>query len=234
MKTIVISSLILSICIVSSNAFTNVPIQCNSDVRTKTTLFGLSNVNDYFNSFNSKKNNDDEAKSNNPGQGSAYVNINDYFNSFNKPTANQDSSDKWHGNDNFGLNTYNEDNQHDNDAKSTTFFPKKPPVHMTLDEIEAYNDARLCPKMLLTQSAIQSFCYLLEECRDPHSGKVRIFYGISYVFLRFLNNVYLINFYSMSYSGFRIFLRFRVCRIIMEMGHSILLDIQLGIHYFLI
>ncbi|KAL7534419.1 hypothetical protein ACHAWF_004830 [Thalassiosira exigua] len=42
---------------------------------------------------------------------------------------------------------------------------------MTHEEVVAYNNARLCPKLLLTQRAIQSFIYLLEECRDPHSGK---------------------------------------------------------------
>ena len=29
----------------------------------------------------------------------------------------------------------------------------------------------MCPKIILTQCAIQSFIYVLEECRDPHSGK---------------------------------------------------------------
>ena len=43
---------------------------------------------------------------------------------------------------------------------------------MTYQEIIASNNARLCPKLLLTQRAIQSFIYLLEEVRDPHSGKV--------------------------------------------------------------
>jgi hypothetical protein len=42
---------------------------------------------------------------------------------------------------------------------------------MTYEEIVAYNNARLCPKLLLTQCAIQSFVYLLEECSDPHSVK---------------------------------------------------------------
>ncbi|KAL9185957.1 hypothetical protein ACHAXT_003734 [Thalassiosira profunda] len=42
---------------------------------------------------------------------------------------------------------------------------------MTHEEIVQHNNARLCPKMLLTQRAVQSFIYLLEECRDPHSGK---------------------------------------------------------------
>eukprot|EP00804_Cyclotella_cryptica_P012736 CCRYP_019209-RB/>CCRYP_019209-RB protein AED:0.10 eAED:0.10 QI:0/0.5/0.33/1/1/0.66/3/272/356 len=50
---------------------------------------------------------------------------------------------------------------------------------MTFSEIVAYNNARLCPKMFLTQRAIQSFCYLLAECRDPHSGKwIEDFLGV--------------------------------------------------------
>lgn len=42
---------------------------------------------------------------------------------------------------------------------------------MTHEEVVAHNNARLCPKLLLTQCALQSFIYVLEECRDPHSGK---------------------------------------------------------------
>lgn len=42
---------------------------------------------------------------------------------------------------------------------------------MTHEEMTAHYKARLCPKMLLTQRAIQSFMYLGAECRDPHSGK---------------------------------------------------------------
>lgn len=51
---------------------------------------------------------------------------------------------------------------------------------MTYEEIVAHNNARLCPKLLLTQRAIQSFIYLLEECRDPHSGRwIEDFLGTS-------------------------------------------------------
>jgi len=39
------------------------------------------------------------------------------------------------------------------------------------DQIIARNNARLCVKSFLTQRSIQSFSYLLAECRDPHSGK---------------------------------------------------------------
>ena len=167
-----------------------------------TNLFGLSNVNDYFNSFGnaggtdgkegeelsqsstyanvndyfntlSNKDGSMQQQSQGTGQKSAYANINDYFNSFNEPkeVVNIDEAEKWHGNDNFGLNNYgtNQDQQQQEPEQITV--TSNPTEHMTPAQIEEYNNARLCPKMLLTQSAIQSFCYLLEECRDPHSGK---------------------------------------------------------------
>lgn len=37
--------------------------------------------------------------------------------------------------------------------------------------IMARNDARTCVKAFMTQRAIQSFMFLIAECRDPHSGK---------------------------------------------------------------
>ena len=44
----------------------------------------------------------------------------------------------------------------------------------------ARNDARTCVKGFLTQRAIQSFMFLLEECRDPHSGKwIEDFLGLT-------------------------------------------------------
>ena len=39
------------------------------------------------------------------------------------------------------------------------------------ESIMARNNARTCVKAFLTQRAIQSFMFLLAECRDPHSGK---------------------------------------------------------------
>jgi hypothetical protein len=135
-------------------------------------LHGLSNVNDYFNSFNNNNDSNKQPNNDEPGQGSSYASANDYFNSFNKPkSTDSDRTDKWHGNDNFGLNNY--DTEHQKDQLKENFSPQnnKPTQQMTLAEIEAYNNARLDPKMLLTQTAIQSFCVLLEECRDPHSGK---------------------------------------------------------------
>jgi hypothetical protein len=178
MKLKIIGTLFLLGFITQSSGFAPAALQLAQKSDRNTNLFGLSNVNDYFNSFN--KNDDDDAanndqsKSKEPGQGSAYAQTNDYFASLNKPglgDTNTDSTEKWHGNDNFGLNNYSSDKRQPTDEQKK-FTPKSyQPQHMTTLEIEEYNNARLCPKMLLTQCAIQSFCYLLEECRDPHSGK---------------------------------------------------------------
>eukprot|EP00970_Alexandrium_tamarense_P019247 scaffold13804_cov290-Alexandrium_tamarense.AAC.1 len=58
---------------------------------------------------------------------------------------------------------------------------------MTFQETIAYNNARLCPKMFLTQRTIQSFIFLLAECRDPHSGKLS-FLTTALFFISLLNN----------------------------------------------
>ena len=42
---------------------------------------------------------------------------------------------------------------------------------LSRDAIIARNNARCCCKQFLTQRAIQSFMFLMAECRDPHSGK---------------------------------------------------------------
>jgi hypothetical protein len=159
-----------------SNGFAPAILQLAQKYDRNINRYGLSNVNDYFNSFNNNGNDakKDQPKSKEAGQGSAYAQTNDYFASFNKPRTddtNTDRTEKWHGNDNFGLNNYSSDKRKAADEEEK-FIPKSyQPQHMTTLEIEEYNNARLCPKMLLTQCAIQSFCYLLEECRDPHSGK---------------------------------------------------------------
>jgi hypothetical protein len=54
--------------------------------------------------------------------------------------------------------------------------PSPPPTptsrkDMTYEEFIAYDNARLCPKLLLTQCAIQTYVNLLERYRDPHSVK---------------------------------------------------------------
>jgi hypothetical protein len=149
-------------------------VSLSNQINTRTALSGLSSVNDYFDSFKKKDDNIDKEENKEASQGSSYAQINDYFNSFNKPKSEGDVSDngheKWHGNNNFGLDTYGTSDF----SKNAKFVPPSPPqpiIQMTFEMIVAYNNARLCPKMFLTQRAIQSFCYLLEECRDPHSVK---------------------------------------------------------------
>ena len=42
---------------------------------------------------------------------------------------------------------------------------------LSREAIMARNSARCCCKAFLTQRALQSFMFLMAECRDPHSGK---------------------------------------------------------------
>lgn len=150
----------------------------------KWTLNGLVNVNDYFASFSNNNNeanesNDDASSSNNDkeknkgkyiGHGSiggdggegGLFNTNNYFNAFGDDASEADEDDAQ-------LDEKATDNMNERPARQQN---DQPMVRMTHEEIVAYNNARLCPKSFLTQRAIQSFVYLLEECRDPHSGKV--------------------------------------------------------------
>lgn len=95
--------------------------------------------------------------------------VNNYFTSFNKNNINNENN-----NDDDGEKAI--PTTDDTNNKQSLPKAKQPPAsimkRMTYQEIIASNNARLCPKLLLTQRAIQSFIYLLEECRDPHSGKV--------------------------------------------------------------
>ena len=181
MKLFAVTSLLFLACTISCRGFTQSLFQPTSKHYSRTDLFGLSNVNDYFNSFG--KNGDDENEESKKdgaelsdavgspitgvrSQGSAYANVNDYFQSLNKPADDLNTAKgTWHGKDNFGQGT--------EEVQSDKFTPQSTSLseHMTISQIEAYNNARLCPKMLLTQCSIQTFSYLLEECRDPHSGK---------------------------------------------------------------
>jgi len=175
-QRLLVTGCLLSSCL----GFAPVSLPSSHDNARTSAFFGLSNVNDYFDSFPKNDNTNDESnkdpRTNEPRQGSSYVSINDYFRSFNKPNTDKSddgkSTETWHGNDNFDINTYSGSGI----SKETERMPPNPPPRiqqMTFSEIVAYNNARLCPKMFLTQRAIQSFCYLLAECRDPHSGKVR-------------------------------------------------------------
>ena len=131
-------------------------------------------LNDYFSSFNTNNNNnssetnieDTISKGNYIGggrldQGSSQecggaFDVNSYFNAFN----NQDNT------------TPNYNDIEDEQEQIEGEKEKPPPIKMSYDEMVQYNNARLCLKLFLTQRALQSFIYLLEECRDPHSGKV--------------------------------------------------------------
>ncbi|KAK1741214.1 hypothetical protein QTG54_008466 [Skeletonema marinoi] len=173
-----------------------------SDVCSSIKLFGLANVNDYFDSFRRDENNNDEhvddgtssslndgrnendlkyighgrisASADNAANNGAF-DVNNYFSSFGSQSGSSSSSDD------TTTAQYGEEEQTIDDGSSYTSFdtaqqqqqqpPPSPKKKMTHSQIIAYNNSRLCPKSFLTQSSIQSFIYLLEECRDPHSGK---------------------------------------------------------------
>ena len=102
-----------------------------------------------------------------------YAQVNDYFSSFNNNNNNNDENE----NDEDSSEEISSGHDHDIGQPSSNKVqdddePTRRRRSMTYEEIVAYNNARLCPKLLLTQCAIQSFIHLLEECRDPHSGKV--------------------------------------------------------------
>ena len=146
-------------------------------------------MNDYFSSFdknNNANNSDDESSEekkkgkwqprkyighgrmggSGTGEGGAF-DVNNYFDSFNN--NDDDDLDK----SSMSSDGYTYDSTFNKQQEQ----PQQQSISrdMTYEEIIAYNNARLCPKLLLTQRAIQSFIFLLEECRDPHSGKVRHF-----------------------------------------------------------
>jgi len=54
---------------------------------------------------------------------------------------------------------------------TTALSMTPPPDRSNHDEIVARNAARTDVRNLLTQRSIQSFMFLAEECRDPHTGK---------------------------------------------------------------
>jgi len=149
---------------------------CDGALRYKGSVLQYS-LNDYFSSFNTNNNNSSEtniedtsSKGNYIGggrldQGSSQdsggaFDVNSYFNAFN----NQETTTP----------NYNSDDGIEDEQQQIEEEKEKPPaIKMSYEEMVQYNNARLCPKLFLTQRALQSFIYLLEECRDPHSGKVR-------------------------------------------------------------
>jgi hypothetical protein len=110
-----------------------------------------------------ERNNDGESSLSSSDGG--MFDVNSYFSSFEENAVEDVDNDIYEG----------EQEQHRRQRGPRRQPPpsRNPPTRrkMTHDEVVAHNNARLCPKLLLTQRAIQSFIYLLEECRDPHSGK---------------------------------------------------------------
>ena len=113
--------------------------------------------------FSSSNNRQQQQHDNNLVVLYGYAQVNDYFSSFNN--NNNDNDENENDDSNEEISSGHDDMGQVEDDEPTRRI-------MTYEEIVAYNDARLCPKLLLTQCAIQSFIHLLEECRDPHSGKV--------------------------------------------------------------
>ena len=97
-----------------------------------------------------------------------YAQVNDYFSSFNNNNNNDENENDEDSSEEISSGHDHDIRQVEDDDEPT----RRRRRSMTYEEIVAYNNARLCPKLLLTQCAIQSFIHLLEECRDPHSGKV--------------------------------------------------------------
>jgi hypothetical protein len=90
--------------------------------------------------------------------------INNYFSSFGQQQQQQQGGG-------FDNNDEEVDSENDGSYEHQTdksYYEQAPPrQRLTMEQIIANNNARLCPKSFLTQAAIQSFIYLLEECRDP-------------------------------------------------------------------
>ncbi len=165
------------------------PLKKRTSIST-TKLCGYANVNDYFDSFRQDDSSDDDdgapssndesdlkyighgrlsSASNDDDVGGAF-DVNNYFASF----GGQSNSCSSNHDDDIIAAQDNEDQSFaaaDDDSSGNEMSTQQPAQQMTRSEIIAYNNARLDPKSFLTQASIQSFIYLLEECRDPHSGK---------------------------------------------------------------
>jgi hypothetical protein len=172
---------------------------------TSSKLFGYTNVNDYLNSFGKDDGKNDASSNDNfsgsRGRGYKYIghgrvtsssknnaaeggvfDINHYFSSFGQSSSDDDDRNNNHDN----VQYYDAHAIPDNvlvallaDANEADSTQQPQQSHLTHEQIIAKNNARLCPKSFLTQASIQSFIYLLEECRDPHSGKwIQDFLGL--------------------------------------------------------
>ncbi len=117
-------------------------------------------------------NGDDEA-----AEGGVF-DINNYFSSFGQQQQQQQQQQQGGGVDNNDEDVDSENNGSYEHQTDTSYYHEQPPPRqrLTMEQIIANNNARLCPKSFLTQAAIQSFIYLLEECRDPRKCVVCSFF----------------------------------------------------------
>ena len=125
-------------------------------------LCGYFGVNDYFASFDNKNKNADAHKG-------GLFDVNTYLSSLSKNAVVDDDDSAGDGGSTSVWSSQMQQQEQQHQPPPPT--PLTARREMTYEEIVAYNNARLCPKLLLTQCAMQSFVYLLEECRDPHSVK---------------------------------------------------------------
>ena len=160
----------------AANGFASTAKRCGSAFGP---LFGYQQVGDYLSSFNSDPNDEDEEGERNEGEyiGHGRVrgnggeeggifDVNNYFASFDSASNPIENAEE------TGVSpAYGEASSFLNFEIGTPPTEETPELVLSHEEIFAYNNARLCPKNLLTQRAIQSFMFLCEECRDPHSGE---------------------------------------------------------------
>mmetsp|Transcript_1800 Transcript_1800/g.4002 ORF Transcript_1800/g.4002 Transcript_1800/m.4002 type:complete len:437 (-) Transcript_1800:2866-4176(-) len=128
-----------------TNGFVSAPKKGCSSVNP---LFGYKQVGDYLSSLDSEP---DEKGERNEGEHGEYIGLS-----------------------RVGGNGVEEEKGYEAPSSFQNYEINAPPTETpepsSPEEIIALNNARLCPKNLLTQRAIQSFIFLCEECRDPHSG----------------------------------------------------------------
>jgi len=124
----------------------------------------LRRVKDYFASSDKKNKNADVSKE-------GLFDVNDYLSSLGIKIVEDEDEDSTGGEGSTSVRSsqmQQHEQQHQRPSPPTTQTVRR---EMTYEEIVAYNNARLCPKLLLTQCAMQSFINLHEECSDPHSVK---------------------------------------------------------------
>jgi hypothetical protein len=129
-------------------------------------LCGYFGVKDYFASSDKKNKNADVSKE-------GLFDVNDYLSSLGIKIVKDNDEDSAGSEGSTSVRS-SQMQQHEQQHQRPLPSPPTPQTarrEMTYEEIVAYNNARLCPKLLLTQCAMQSFVNLHEECSDPHSVK---------------------------------------------------------------